>query len=441
MKKVVDLKIKRQEEHYIQIIKSLKFGLYSEKLIREDRTITNKWFIVLKDRETGIPLEFTPYTRLLRYTDVTIDLRRSETIEAWGKFVCMFLNYVLIDSYELFRISDIKEVTIDIGNKFLQDYADGVVGQKDKNLKTVRASIKNLCKLYSHIKSIYKKDAKEIYKYKWKYKDDKNKYHYNNPFNINAERNKQISKEKKSIFRSMPIDIFEIFLRLSEEYYPELTFAIALQAYAGLRPSEVCNVRQPIDPRKPGIRYMKVGSKIASMTIDLGRRYEMREDGLSVGAIKKRRQQKVYTEYLDRVQELYKKHLNELSKYTLEPGFYPMFVNRDGKAITVKSYRDKIERLANIYLRKELSKSNVPSHRYYAEILSQRKLSPHFLRHYFTVLLVLDNLTPHEVAIWRGDDLLDTALIYCQNKEELMANIRAINAEIIEDILEDTDDS
>lgn len=439
MENVLFLNNKKQiERDYSETIKSLKFGLYKETMINEYGLIHDKWFIVLKDRKTDVVLEFTPYTRFLRYTDVIIDKRRSETIKSWGQFICRFLNFVLIDNYSLFKIDEIQKVNIEIGNKFIEEYAKGNVGSKEKSMESLKEEMNKLCKLYSNIKDIYKKDATEIYEYKWKYKDNRNKIRYNNYFVLNSSNNEHLEFD---IFRNMPNDIFEVFLRLSEIYYPELTFAIALQAYAGLRPGEICNVRQSIDPRSPGVTYQKIGSRMTSFNIDLRQKYQMRADGKDVGGIKKRRNQKVYTPYLTRVQELYERHLEILNDYQFDDGYYPMFVNKNGKAITVKSYREKIERLANIYLKKYLAKSDNSYFRRYAEILTQKKLSPHFLRHFFTVLLVLDNLTPHEIATWRGDSSLESALTYCKDKDELLRNIKELNGDIVEYMLKGVKDA
>ena len=289
-----------------------------------------------------------------------------------------------------------------------------------------------------YIKSIYKKGATKIYKLKWKYKDSKNRVRYNNYFSLNDNDNERLAF---NIFRNMPSQIFEVFLKLSKIYYPELTFAIALQAYAGLRPGEICNVRQSIDPKNPGVIYQKVGSRISAFNINLTRLYQMRDDGTYVGGIKKRRIQKVYTPYLSRVQELYQEHLVILERYEFGNGYYPMFVNKNGEAITVKSYREKVERLANVYLKEYLAESDNPYFRRYAEILTQKKLSPHFLRHYFTVLLVIDNKTPHEIAVWRGDKNLDSSLIYCRDKDDLLNNIKELNGDIVEDMLRGVDNS
>lgn len=439
MNNVSSLIIKRQtEQDYIDTIQSLKFGLHNEVVITEKGDIKNIWFIALKDRKTNVTLQLTPYTKLIRYSDRDIDQRRAETIKDWGVFVCRFLNFVLIDNYSKFKIDDIKKVSIEIGNKYLEEYAKGNVGKEEKSTQALQKEMKRLCRLYSYIKSIYKKDATKIHKLKWKYRDAKNRVRYNNHFSLNDNDNERL---KFDIFRNMPSEIFEVFFRLSEIHYPELTFAIALQAYAGLRPGEICNVRQSVDPKNPGVTYQKIGSKISAFNINLTKKHPMRDDGMDVGGIKKRRTQKVYTPYLTKIQELYKKHLSILNDYKFDNGYYPMFVNKNGEAITVKSYREKIERLANVHLKEFLAESDNAYFRRYAEILTQKKLSPHFLRHYFTVLLVMDGLEPHEIATWRGDKSLDSSLAYCRDKDDLLRSIKELNGDIVEDILREADDS
>ena len=286
---------KQIENDYLKTIKSLKFGLYKETIVDENKMIQDKWFIVLKDKKTDVILEYTPYTRFLRYSDVTIDLRRSDTIKAWGQFVCRFLNFVLIDNYSAFKIDEIQKVTIEIGNKYISEYAKGNVGSKEKSLNTVSSEVNKLSKFYSNIKDIYKKDATKIYKYKWKYKNDKGNIRYNSHFVLDAsDANQPLEFD---IFRNMPSDIFEVFLKLCDIHYPELKFAVALQAYAGLRPGEICNVRQSIDPRGPGVMYQKLGNTIISFDINLKQKYQMRDDGKDIGGIKKKRVQKVYTPF------------------------------------------------------------------------------------------------------------------------------------------------
>ena len=49
----------------------------------------------------------------------------------------------------------------------------------------------------------------------------------------------------------------------------------------------------------------------------------------------------------------------------------------------------------------------------------QYSLSTHALRHWFTVQLVLEGLSPNEIAGWRRDEKIDSAMSYCSKKESL----------------------
>lgn len=437
--KVVKFERKSSIDTNIELLKRLKFGLHSYRMVTEDGRIQNYCFIVIREKETGIILEFTPYTQLLRYATKTIDTREYNTIRKLGVFICTFLNYVLIDQYEKFQIDDLRDITIDHGNAFLEAYARGEIGGKEKTLATIEEYAYRLSALYSNIKNFYKKEAKNIYQYNFKnpewqgYSENNNNRikKYKSYFKIKV--NNPI--RKGTIFRDMPEEIFWIMLNLSKLYYPELTFAIALQAFAGLRPGEVCNVRQAIDPKSAGVKYRRNGTKLTLFEINLNNHYSLRSDLKDVGGIKKKRSQQVYTPYLPIVDELYKEHMKILNEYELEDGYYPMFVNRDGKALMVNSYREKIHRLINHYLRDELLKSDNPMFRHYGQLLTTNRLSPHFLRHFFTVRLVLDNVQPTTIAWWRGDNSLDTALVYCANKEELRNAIYNSNSKIAKEIL------
>lgn len=431
--KIIDINIgKKNLEEHQERIKLFKFGLHKQVMISEKGELIETWFIAIKDRKTNVTLELTPYTKLLRYSTKAIDSRQSETIRSRGVFLCMFLNYILIDNYERFQLDDIRNIDIEHGNSFLRAYSYGEIGGKEKTINTLETAIDKLTKVYVAIKAVYKKEAKFIYKKKFYEKDLRGKQRLIVHFKIEAKKN---MVNNFDIFRDMPERVFWIFLDLSKIYYPELTFAIALQAFAGLRPGEVCNVQQAITPMGESIKYQRVGNKLLNFEINLKQKYKMRNDSVDVGGIKVKRKQKVYPKYLPVIDELYKRHLEILQKYELEDGCYPMFVGKDGKAITTKNYREKIQRLINKYLRDELLKSDDNLLRHYGEILTQKTLSPHFLRHFFTVRLVLDDLQVHSIAYWRGDRSLDTALHYCRNKEELRNAIYNSNSKMVETIL------
>ncbi len=420
----------------LEVLKRLKFTMYEHVLVTEHRVRRVKWFVVIKDKETDVIVEFSPYSKLLYVNSSGLDSRKEGTFKTYGDFLCMFLNYVLIDNYEVFGIDDIRNITIDHGNAFLLAYAKGKVGSDRKRLPTVESAVVKLNYLYSRIVNLYNKDAKEISHINWYYTTSEGKTRIAQHFKIQMDKDGKQTTENTRIFRDMPSIVFKVMLRLSKVYYPELTFAIALQAYAGLRPSEICNVRQQICPPLPyGINYRKHGGIFSSFEINLLDKYLLRNDRVDVGNIKKLRVQRVYTPFLAEIQELYGKHMQLLKAYSLETGHYPMFVSKEGKALTVKEYRRKMEQLVNVYLRSELLKSDDPRLNNYGRMLLSHKLSPHFLRHYFTVLLAIDGLPDYLISEWRGDSSLDAAKEYIGNKQELRDMLEFTNSKIIEKML------
>jgi integrase len=62
-------------------------------------------------------------------------------------------------------------------------------------------------------------------------------------------------------FRELPTKAFKILLSLAFRYTPDIAFAICLQAFAGLRAEEVCNVRQEDAPAGNGIIFTRVENR------------------------------------------------------------------------------------------------------------------------------------------------------------------------------------
>ena len=165
------------------------------------------------------------------------------------------------------------------------------------------------------------------------------------------------------LLRDMPLEIVERFIKMSQIYDPELTFAIVLMAYVGLREGEVCNVRRKESCYGPGI-IIKYGDGFNSIDgvyrkcncydaieIDLKDTLIMRSDGKSVGEIKRERMQPVYTGYIDIVSNYYEKHIEMIAHKPCEE-FKPMFlcknkIRKTGKymAMTKSALRDRINKL------------------------------------------------------------------------------------------------
>lgn len=417
------------------ILKRMEFAPKSQTYILEGGRQIIEWFVTYRDKESGVLLGISPYTKLLRHSTRVLDTRVPNTIKVYCQFLCRFLNFVLIENYHTYGLTHIKDVDISHGNDFLLAYATGKVGAKKKRQATVLQASETLAGLYFKIFTIYKKEAKALSKIKWLQKSQDGTTTRINPFHIQYDTNAPYAVQDSTIFRDMPEYVFDRLLELCKIYYPHLTFALALQAYAGLRPSEVCNVRRTYG-RGPddGINFTTTGSTLNIFEINLKNEYAMRSDGIVVGHIKCKRRQRVYTPYLPIIQDLYTQHLKIISKFDLEPNYSPMFVNTQGKALTVATYSKNVKKLINDYLRKDLLESNDTKLNHYGTILLTQSLAPHYLRHFYTVRLVLDGLDPTMVAKWRGDKSTETALLYCHNKGELQSGIYHCNTAIFKEI-------
>ncbi|EOP12922.1 tyrosine-type recombinase/integrase [Bacillus cereus] len=420
-------------------LQQFKFGVASHRLVYEDGVPKEFLFIVLKHRDSNAVLEVTPYSKYLRYNrSRSLDSRKASTVLKRARYISMFLNYLLIDMYSYFKIIDIKDIKIEHGTRFLQAYADGEIGNKKrKKEETINLVMMEIAKFYEWIQKIHRKEATHIYGKKMleqieiKNKQGEKVVVNKTPFSV------QVTETiSPTIFRDIPSKVFWILLTLSQVIYPQITLAIALQAFAGLRAGEVCNVRQAICPIDGGgVSARLVGGKIQRFRINLKNQYVMRSDGVYVGGIKKRRDQYVYPKFLPIFNHLHKKHIKWLEQQKIDKGYSPLFVNQKGMAMTVQDYRDKFKTLVHTHLVQVLSESDDYELRAYAELLDTNELSTHALRHWFSVQLVLSGEDIHGIARWRGDKDLNTALIYLTNKSELLDLHNEVNSEMIDDVL------
>ena len=129
-----------------------------------------------------------------------------------------------------------------------------------------------------------------------------------------------IFEESDGPFRDMPSRVMEILIPMAKKYAPDIAFGIALQAFAGMRAGEVCNVRQQCSQYGPGLRFVEIGGQVRRIEIDLTREYKLRSDTKDTGNIKKHRKQGVYPDFINVFMEMYEFHKKYL-KQILSSGF------------------------------------------------------------------------------------------------------------------------
>ena len=79
--------------------------------------------------------------------------------------------------------------------------------------------------------------------------------------------------------------------------------------------------------------------------------------------------------------------------------------------------------------------------RLYGQLLYENSLGPHSLRHWFSVSLVLMGEDVAQLQYWRGDTSPESAILYLQNKGDLMRELSAANESFAELLLQGVTDS
>ncbi len=402
-----------------------RYSVFERKLIFDKTRIYSRSFIVLKNQYDVI-VYFTSYHNYVDAYEKGVCIPLASDAKTKMRYICAMLNYILIDNYESFGISHVFNITKDMLVSFFQDYAleqlaDGSHRGRqsiDKCVSTVTSFFRKLIRKFGGYMSISTDDL----------------YIERTVFTKHGRMQKKLSPDfkvrgiahNKVIFRDIPTKVFQIVVNLAFRWAPEIAFAICLQAFAGLRPGEVCNVRQEHSPLGSGLVVTLIDGVIRKAEIDLTAEYVLRSDGINCGKIKKERRQRVYPAFLPAFARAYEFHRSFL-RDNYEPQYCPMFVGGRGKAMTYDDYRGKFGSLITDHVRPALMNHSDPECRLYGQLLYEHTLGPHALRHWFSVQLVLMGEDIAGLQYWRGDSNPESALLYLQNKGDLMRELSETN--------------
>ena len=410
------------------------YAVYQHRLMAADGQVYTRPFIVIKN-QLGVIVRFT---NLHDYAGVyagKMFAPLSADAKAKLYYVCRMLNYVLIERFPDFGADHVFEVNRDMLEQFFRDYAETpkVNGEYRSPasiefcISAVTAFYRLLCKKFAAQMSL--KESELV--------TDKFVRGRRGVMVAKAVPAFQVrvTRKAKPVFRELPSKAFEILLSQAFRYAPDIVFAMCLQAFAGLRAGEVCNVRQEQSPLGGSFVISRIGSDVRKVEIDLTKELPMRSDGAICGKIKKERIQCVYPAFLDAFAFAYRHHKQHLSARDFEPDYCPMFINKRGMAMTYANYANRFNNLVEKQFRPALLKSGDPDLRLYGQLLCENNLGLHSLRHWFSVQLVLRGEGIAQVQYWRGDSSPESALTYLQNKGDLLKELKRTSADLIEILL------
>lgn len=394
-------------------INKFKYYRYSQRecTVIKNGMLKNYNFIVLYNEKTFdmIVSEFTDFFLHKERLNNSIHTNKNN----YGTILILFLNYIFYDRIP--KLKNIEELTIEIGNEFMNKYVYGDLQQKSNSRKMVVKSDEVIEKAEIALSRFYKWLFYNT-NYKMKF-IKKNDFVYKDFYRFNINHKIFRDTGLKSLFTvehphkpslqkiESPDELMiYVLLEVSKQFDPMLTLAIALQSFGGLRRGEVCQMcRERISRRQ-----------VISFSVDLRQEYMLRSDGIRTGNIKIPRIQIIYEAFLPYISKIYQQHLKFLQINGFDKNPYgALFIGKNNKALTTSSYGSRFNRLIPKLIERlgVMANSGDVNAAINFEMLTNNKMTTHSLRYFFTEYVAQREPT-HMVAMYRGDKSLDSALNY-----------------------------
>jgi hypothetical protein len=136
-----------------------RYGLYTHKLITVDGEVYTRHFIVVKNRFDLI----VRFTRLHNYVDVyegKVFVPIVSDAEAKLRYVCMMLNYIMIENYDKYHIDHVFKVTREVLECFFRDYAQETLlpGNKHRGKQSVEKCVYSVTMFFRKLRRKFGSD-------------------------------------------------------------------------------------------------------------------------------------------------------------------------------------------------------------------------------------------------------------------------------------------
>lgn len=402
----------------------MRFAVYKHKLVYKDTELIQRSMIVLKEDD-----EVLAWTNFHKYVRGGGSRSVSSDNAPAANNIVKLLNYVFFDQYHIDKLTDIKKEMV---RDFLNDYGlcrlQGDIQTAHRAKSTVERCIINVMDFLEEMlrqNTSCKMKISDLYTQEKKYSKQKKRY-----ITIRKPIFEVLyGNEVRPMLRDLPEKVFQIIFNRIMTIYPNLLMLAALGAFAGLRPSEACNVRRTDSPLGAGIRFEMADGNIKNIFIDLKKELVLRSDLVSVGKIKKEREQRVYPAFLEVFYACYQRYMSYIQGRKYEAKYGALTLTRDGKAFTYDSYRKAFHDVVEACIPEMLASDDFEVVTY-GQLLMEKQISPHIFRHWFSVKLTLYGEGVEGLMYWRGDKSPESALTYINNKSDLERQYEKVSSEI-----------
>ncbi|WP_235588519.1 tyrosine-type recombinase/integrase [Sporosarcina koreensis] len=309
--------------------------------------------------------------------------------------IVQFLNY-LVEHRRSINISSLTELTINLGTDYLNHLA-----LKGVKTSTVKDAERTLTLFYFWLMKI------DVISLVPEQVLEKKETHlgtyFESPFHPLYP-----AKKPKEIEHTLPINYIPMLLEVAIAVAKPIALGLYFQIFGGLRVSEVVNLK-----RTQVARRMQEGDFILQL-----QNQNFRTDLKEHSSVKKVRTQRVL-EINDWGHSLLRDHIQ---LYKPLDGSNALFINRDGKALSQRSYRQYFQKVKDHFIAL-LENHGDSEQKILAKHLKYMKWSTHIGRGTFTNMVAEDAENPYEIAHLRGDSNINSSLTYMVSTERIHRKI------------------
>ncbi|MGR5882817.1 hypothetical protein ACT7DC_22555 [Bacillus cereus] len=331
--------------------------------------------------------------------------KRYNTQKKHADNLVKFLNWVLVTKRRTYKICSLRDLTPLHGSGFLNELT-----RQQKARGTVQSAERTLTEFYYYLaKKGYLNELTKSDFVKQDIPQVSKKNYILTPF-------KGVIKpaySQSNIAHMIPEKYILPFLEVVVQNANPIALGVYMQIFGGIRQGELVNIQRgditPIGVFGEDGVIVKLRNKMLREDI---------KDGNGSASVKKERNQIVFS-IGDWLKILYTNHLNN---YCVMDGSDALFVNRDGKAMSGRSYRYFFNKAKHQFL-DILKHSNNPDEQIDALKLREYKWSTHIGRGIFTNLLAEEAQNPYDIALPRGDSNLSSSLVYQGNTLRMKENL------------------
>lgn len=411
----------------------LRFGVYEYRATDAYGILLRKQMIVLRDSDGNI-VGWTNFHKYARSGKHALSRSIYSGQDKRCIYVSLLLNYVFFEKYHIAKLTDIEPVMV---KDFLTDYGLCHLPSDNKDTRRAKGTV-NICiaaiidflDLMIADNPSCKMKVSDLYRTERVFNKRSKRYIEKKVplFEINYR------PSSKTIFRDIPEGAFQIIMDEIATNHRNILMLAACSAFAGMRPSECCNVRREDSVLGPGIMFEIINGDVTNVTIDIQEKKNLRSDMVDVGGIKKPRKQKVYHSFLKTFVDCYNTYMKYIEGHPYEARYGALTNTSFGKAYTYAAYRVEFQNAVKDCIPRMLASSD-PQTVNYGHILQENNISPHILRHWFSVKLTLYGEDVPGLMYWRGDKSPESALTYITNKSELEKQYKLVNNEAFDYML------